>query len=243
MKTLEIAVFNIKSAIAAEKAGADRIELCENPYDGGTTPSYGTLKTIREQIKMPVFPIIRPRGGDFLYSDAEFEVMKKDLEMVKELGFSGAVIGLLNQDGTIDTKRTKALVDIATNMQITFHRAFDRCKDPLQALEDIIQTGCARILTSGQKPNVNDAKDLIKTLFQKANSRIIILPGSGVRSQGLLELVSETGATEVHSSARMEAPSNMDFFVSSMNENLTNTFVNVDEVAKMKEILEALSKN
>ncbi len=237
MKLLEIAVFNIESAIAAEKAGADRIELCENPFDGGTTPSYGTLKTIRERIRIPIFPIIRPRGGDFLYSDTEFEVMKADLQMVKELGFSGAVIGLLHKDGTIDTERTKELVHIASNMQLTFHRAFDRCKNPLQALEDIIQTGCARILTSGQKPNVNDAKDLIKTLVEKTANRIIILPGSGVRSEGLPKLVSETGANEFHSSARTELPSNMDFVVPTMQETLTNTFVNTEEVKKMKKIL------
>lgn len=237
MKLLEIAVFNIESAIAAEKAGADRIELCENPFDGGTTPSYGTLKTIRDKIQIPVFPIIRPRGGDFLYSDAEFEIMKQDLQMVKELGFSGAVIGLLNKDGNIDKERTKMLVDIAKGMQLTFHRAFDRCKELFQALEDIIETGCARILTSGQKPNVNDAKDVIKTLVEKAANRIIILPGSGVRSQGLSELVSETGANEFHSSARMELSSNMDFIVPTMQETLTNTFVNVEEIKKMKEIL------
>lgn len=240
MKLLEIAVFNIESGIAAEKAGADRIELCENPVDGGTTPSYGTLKIIREKIKIPVFPIIRPRGGDFLYSDAEFEVMKQDLQMVRDLGFSGAVVGLLRKDGTIDTERTKELVSLAGNMQLTFHRAFDRCKDPIQALEDIIQTGCARILTSGQKPNVNNAKDLVKTLVRKADSRIVILPGSGVRSQGLQELVLETGANEFHSSARTELPSNMDFIVPTMQENLTNTFVNTEEVKKMKDILASL---
>ncbi|WP_447641237.1 MULTISPECIES: copper homeostasis protein CutC [Chitinophagaceae] len=237
MKVLEIAVFNIASAIAAEQASADRIELCENPADGGTTPSYGTLKTIREKIKIPVFPIIRPRDGDFLYSDVEFEVMKKDLQMVKELGFPGAVIGLLHQDGTVDMTRTKELVAIGSNMQLTFHRAFDRCKNPLQALEDIVQTGCARILTSGQKPNVNDAKDLIKTLIQKADNRVIILPGSGVRSQGLRELMLETGAGEFHSSARTELLSNMDFTVPSMQETLASTFVNVEEVKQMKEIL------
>jgi len=240
MKLLEIAVFNIASAIAAQKAGADRIELCENPFDGGTTPSYGTLCVVRDKIDIPVFPIIRPRGGDFLYSDEEFEVMKKDLQMVKELGFSGAVIGLLRKDGTIDTERTKRLVDLAPNMQLTFHRAFDRCKNPLFALEEIVQTGCARLLTSGQKPNVNDAKDLVKALVEKAGDRIVILPGSGVRSHSLQELVLETGATEFHSSARMECPSNMDFTVATMQETLSNTFIDIEGVKTMKTILEKL---
>src|ERR1051326_3895835 len=151
--TLEIAVFNIQSAILAAQAGADRIELCENPHDGGTTPSYGTLKTVREKINIPVFPIVRPHGGDFLYNDEEFEVMKKDILLIKQLGFEGAAIGLLNQNGTIEIKRTAKLVGLAYPLEITFHRAFDRAAEPLKALEDIIKCGCQRILTSGQVPN------------------------------------------------------------------------------------------
>ncbi|QES90578.1 copper homeostasis protein CutC [Rhizosphaericola mali] len=239
MKTLEIAVFNIESALLAQSAGADRIELCENPFDGGTTPSYGTLKSISEKIQIPVFPIIRPRGGDFLYSDDEFEVMKQDLIMIKSLGFKGAVIGLLNADGHIDTIRTKELVDLAADMEITFHRAFDRCIDPLQSLEDVIATGCKRILTSGQKPNVNDALPLITQLIKKADNRIIILPGSGVRAQKLSILFEETGASECHSSARMEATTKMQFIVESMNENLTSTLVDENEVIAMKKITQS----
>lgn len=240
MKLLEIAVFNIASAIAAQDAGADRLELCENPLDGGTTPSYGTLKMARDRISIPVFPIIRPRGGDFLYSDVEFEVMKQDLAMVRDLGFPGAVIGLLHADGTIDAGRTGVLVQMAAGMQLTFHRAFDRCKDPLQALEDIVRTGCARILTSGQQPNANDAAALIAALVAKAGKRIIIVPGSGVRSAGLSYLAAQTGAQEFHSSARKESASQMDFTVSSMQETLTNTFVDAAEIKKMKAILKKL---
>jgi len=132
---LEIAVFNIGSALLAVEAGADRLELCENPAEGGTTPSYGTLKMAKEKINIPVFPIIRVRGGDFLYSDDEFAVMKKDIELCKQLGFEGIVIGLLNADGTVDADRTKQLTDLAYPMEVTFHRAFDRAADPLQALE------------------------------------------------------------------------------------------------------------
>jgi copper homeostasis protein len=237
---LEIAVFNIASAIAAEKAGADRIELCENPHDGGTTPSYGTLKTVREKISIPVFPIIRPRGGDFLYNDEEFEVMKKDILLCKESGFKGAVTGLLKKDGSIDTERTKQLVNLAYPLQITFHRAFDRAKEPLEALEDVIKTGCARILTSGQKPNVSDALVLIKDLIVHANERIIILPGSGVRSNNMSRLAKETGAKELHSSARKESASEMQFFVDSMKENLVNVQVDIEEVKRMKTILNEL---
>ena len=237
---LEIAVFNISSAIAAEKAGANRIELCENPYDGGTTPSYGTLKTVCEKISIPVFPIIRPRGGDFYYNDEEFEVMKKDIALCKELGFKGAVTGLLHKDGSIDIERTKQLVELAYPLQITFHRAFDRAKEPLAALEDVIKTGCARILTSGQKPNVLDATALVKELVLQAAGRIVILPGSGVRSNNIFQLAKETDAKEFHSSARKESASEMQFIVSSMNENLTNTTVDTEEVKKMKTVLGAL---
>lgn len=241
MKTLEIAVFNIESALLAQAAGADRIELCENPFDGGTTPSYGTLKIISEKIHIPVFPIIRPRGGDFLYSDAEFEVMKQDLLMIQSLGFKGAVIGLLKEDGHIDIKRTSQLVEIAKGMEITFHRAFDRCIDPLQSLEDVISTGCKRILTSGQKPNVNDALPLITQLIQHANSRIIILPGSGVRANRLQTLFENTGASECHSSARKEANTKMKYIVDTMEENLTATIVDENEVIAMKKIAQSFS--
>lgn len=236
---LEIAVFNIASALLAAKAGADRIELCENPFDGGTTPSYGTLKTVREKINIPVFPIVRARGGDFLYSDEEFEVMKKDVALIKDLGFEGVVIGLLKKDGTIDIQRTSKLVEIAYPLEVTFHRAFDRAAEPLQALEDVINCGCQRILTSGQVPNAFDGKELMKQLIQQADGRIIIMPGSGVRSNNIRSLVEFTGAEELHSSARKIIPSQMQFTQQSMNENLENISVDVDEIKKMKTALSA----
>ena len=182
---LEVAVFNIESAIQAQAAGANRLELCENPNEGGTTPSYGTLRVVAKTISIPVFPIIRPRGGDFLYTNAEFEVMKNDIQICKELGFAGVVIGLLLPDGSIDKERTKLLVDLAAPMAVTFHRAFDRCKDPIQGLHDIIETGCKRILTSGQVPSAPDALDLLQTLVHEAGDKIIIMPGSGVRGNNI----------------------------------------------------------
>ena len=234
---LEIAVFNISSAIQAANAGANRLELCENPLEGGTTPSYGTLKTVRERINIPVFPIIRPRGGDFFYNEEEFEVLKKDVALCKELGFPGLVTGILKKDGTIDIERTKELVQIAAPLEVTFHRAFDRTKDPFQALEDVITTGCKRILTSGQVPNVGNATSLIKQLIEKADGRIIILQGSGVRSSNLQQLINETGGVEYHSSARKNKNSDMEFTVASMQESLTETVVDEEEVIKMKKIL------
>lgn len=238
---LEIAVFNIQSAIMAAQAGANRLELCENPFDGGTTPSYGTLKTVREKITVPVFPIIRPRGGDFLYSEEEFEVMKKDTLLCKSLGFDGIVTGLLNSDATIDVKRTDALVKTAYPMEVTFHRAFDRAVNPLQALETVIDCGCQRILTSGQVPNAFDGKDLIKQLIQQADERIIVMPGSGVRSNNIAELATYTGAAELHSSARKNIASAMQFIQKGMQENLENIIVDISEIKDMMETVKNIA--
>lgn len=235
---LEIAVFSVEAAITALKAGAHRIEFCENPQEGGTTPSFGSLQILKSLSTQPIFPIIRPRGGDFLYSRIEFEVMKSDLIKIKELGYKGAVIGLLNSDGSIDTKRTKELVELAgSSMQISFHRAFDRCLDPLNALEDIIQTGCKRILTSGQVPQVADAIPLLQKLVEKADDRIIIMPGSGVRSNNIKEIIQSTGVKEIHSSARLLVESKMNYTKNSMNENLQATGVDIQEIKKMLEQL------
>ena len=226
--SLEIAVFSVEAALSAIAAGADRIEFCENPNDGGTTPSYGSLVTLKKLASKPVFPIIRPRGGDFLYTPAEFESIKADVLIAKELGYPGVVIGLLNTDGSIDTKRTTELVQLAAPMEVTFHRAFDRCNDPLKGMEDIIASGCKRILTSGQVPNAADALPLLYELVQKANGRIIIMPGSGVRSNNIQEIIKLTGATEIHSSARKMFPSKMSYTKETMKEEMK--FTGVDEI-------------
>lgn len=236
-KLLEIAVFNIESALTALSAGADRIEFCENPMEGGTTPSFGSLKTLIQKTSQPIFPIIRPRGGDFLYSDDEFESIKSDLLLVKELGYPGAVIGLLKEDGHIDINRTAELVSMAGQMEITFHRAFDRCIDPLKGLEDIIQTGCKRILTSGQVPNAGNALPLLKELVEIANDRIIIMPGSGVRASNIAEIINKTGAKEIHSSARKNYPSSMLFNKESMQEQMLFTGVDTSELTTMKKAI------
>jgi len=230
---LEVAVFSVEAAIEAIKAGADRIEFCENPNEGGTTPSYGSLKTLIGLTGKPIFPIIRPRGGDFLYTAAEYECIKADLLLVKEIGYPGAVIGLLKADGSIDKEKTSELVKLAAPMQLTFHRAFDRCNDPLKGLEDIIDAGCKRILTSGQVPNVAEALPLIKTLVEKAAGRIIILPGSGVRANNCKKIIDETGATEIHSSARKAIASKMNYNKPSMNENMISMGIDEKEIHAM----------
>jgi copper homeostasis protein len=230
---LEIAVFNIEAALEAIEAGADRIEFCENPSEGGTTPSYGSLSRMIQLTAQPVFPIIRPRGGDFLYTDEEFEVIKSDLLLIKDLGYAGAVIGMLKEDGSIDVNRTAELVSMAGHMEITFHRAFDRCKDPLKGLEDIIQTGCKRILTSGQVPNAGDALPLIKKLVDQANERIIIMPGSGVRASNIQVITNTTGVKEIHSSARKALSTKMYFNQPTMQENMQVMGVDTHEIKSM----------
>ena len=238
---LEVIGFTIESCLIAQAAGAHRIELCDNPSEGGTTPSYGFIKTARENLSIELYPIIRPRGGDFLYTDREFQVMQNDLIACQQLGFKGAVIGLLNTDGNIDTKRTSALIQAAGQMEISFHRAFDRCQDPFLALEQLIDIGCKRILTSGQVPNVGNAIPMIQQLVEKAKDRIIILPGSGVRADNIATIVSQTGAKEMHSSARKAMPSKMEFNQPTMQENMQYFDVDVDEIKAMIQAINTAS--
>ena len=236
---LEVIGFNIESCVIAQAAGAHRIELCDNPGEGGTTPSYGFIQAAREKLEIDLYPIIRPRGGDFLYSDAEFEVMKTDVKICKELGCDGVVTGMLNADGTVDKERCKQLVALAYPMGVTFHRAFDRVSNSSQALEDIIEIGCERILTSGLYPNAVDGAETIAALIKQADERIIIMPGSGVRSDNIIELAQKTGAVEFHTSARMNIESNMDFRNEAMKENLVS--VSADEY-EIKNIIANLKR-
>ena len=234
---LEICVFNTATAIEAEQAGADRIELCENYANGGTTPSYGYLKTVREKISLPVFPMIRPRGGDYFQSKDEIEIIRKDILLCKELGYDGVVFGLLNQDGTIDKENTARLVEAAYPLDVTFHRAFDRCKNPLEALETIIECGCTRILTSGQHPKVTDGLTLIKQLVEQANDRIIIMPGSGLNSKNVKSIVDTAGVNEVHTSARIRVSSTTQFQNPLMPEDFDIDFVDAEEIKKIQSII------
>ncbi|MDP1842891.1 MAG: copper homeostasis protein CutC [Sediminibacterium sp.] len=230
---LEICVFNTATAIAAAEAGADRIELCENYANGGTTPSYGYLKTIREKISIPVFPMIRPRGGDYFHTADEVNIIHKDILLCKELGFEGVVFGLLNQDGTIDKESTARLVAAAYPMEVTFHRAFDRCKLPYEALETLIECGCNRVLTSGQMPKITDGINMVKKLVEQADNRIIILPGSGLNSSNVVTIIKETGVTEVHTSARIRVASSTLFRNEQMPEDFDLDFVDAAEIQRI----------
>lgn len=208
---IEVCVAHIQSAIAAQEGGAKRVELCDNLYEGGTTPSYATIKLAREKLDIGLNVMIRPRGSDFYYSDLEFEMMKEDIRICKELGADGIVFGILLPDGSIDFERNRQLVELARPMSVTFHRAFDVTPDPFQALESIIELGFSRILTSGQKNTVPEGLELLKQLVEKANSRIIIMPGSGINEHNIKEIRNYTGAVEFHLTGRKSIPSKMEY--------------------------------
>ena len=237
---LEVIAFNIESCELAQKSGANRIELCDNPGEGGTTPSHGMIKAARKKVNIDLFPIIRPRGGDFFYSDDEFEIMKEDVLLCKNIGCDGVVIGLLNEDGTVDKKRTSQLVNLAYPMSVTFHRAFDRANDPFKAMEDIIECGCERILTSGQQPIAMEGIDLIASLIKQADERIIIMPGSGLRSDNIISIAKQSGAVEFHSSARTNSDSKMKFNNPTMKEQLKTVVLDANEVSKMATLLSGI---
>ena len=240
---LEIATSDFETTRSAFEGGADRIELCANLNEGGTTPSYGTIFQCRENFDVLLYPIIRPRGGDFLYTDDEYEIMLHDVKLCKQSGCDGIVIGLLNKDGTIDLKRTAALIDIAYPMGVTFHRAFDRCRDAFEALEQLVQIGCERILTSGQQPTVNEGMELIAELNKIANHRIIMMPGSGVRKENIKLLAEKTGCKELHSSLRSKAKSKMDFIHPAFEnsaESYLNNSIDASEVSALKKILKEI---
>ena len=238
---IEIATSDFATTKSAVEGGAHRIELCANLAEGGTTPSYGTIKQCREAFEISLYPIIRPRGGDFLYTDSEFEIMLQDVKLCKQSGCDGVVIGLLNMDGGIDVVRTARLVEAAYPLGVTFHRAFDRCKEPFEALEQLIETGCERILTSGQQPSVVDGVELVAELQRKADERIIIMPGSGVRKENIKMLAEKTGCIEFHSSLRGKKPGKMEFLhpaFKNSEESYSNNAIDVEEV---KFLIDALN--
>jgi len=237
---LEVIAFNIESCVLAEQSGAHRIELCDNPGEGGTTPSIGMIKAARKKTSIDLFPIIRPRGGDFLYSDDEFDIMKADIFQCKKIGCDGVVIGLLNEDGTVNKNRTSQLVNLAYPMSVTFHRAFDRANDPFKAMEDIIECRCERILTSGQQPTAMEGIELISALIKQAEERIIIMPGSGLRAENIVSMAQQSGAVEFHSSARKTIDSKMSFKNPTMKEQLKAVVLDAIEVSKMATLLSEL---
>jgi copper homeostasis protein len=237
---IEIATSDFTTTKSAVEGGADRIELCANLAEGGTTPSFGMIRKCRDTFTVQLYPIIRPRGGDFLYTDEEFEIMLNDVLLCKQTGCDGIVTGLLNRDGSIDEKRTAALINAAYPLGVTFHRAFDRCSNPFEAMELLIQIGCERILTSGQQPAATDGAELIAALNKVADHRISIMPGSGVRKENIKQLAELTGCAEFHSSLRGKEKSKMEFIHPSfMNseESYSNNAILADEVKAFRHAL------
>ena len=245
---LEVVVYNIESALKAQEGGADRIELCDNPGEGGTTPSFGIIEIVRGNISLDVFVMIRPRGGDFCYTSWEFHCMKRDIWQCQKTSVDGVVFGILTPDGRIDKKRCKELIDRSRPLKVTCHRAFDMTRDPFEALEDCIEVGFDRVLTSGQQPQVSQGTELIAELIKKANGRIAIMPGAGVNENTVERIISLTKATEIHFSAMSSRASQMEF----KNENIVGMgddegseflvrTVDPDRVRKMRQLAEGAS--
>lgn len=208
----EVCANSVESCLAAQTGGADRVELCAGIPEGGTTPSYGDIATARELLTHTrLHVIIRPRGGDFLYTPLEQRIMLKDIENARRLGADGVVFGCLTSEGDIDIALMKQLLEAAQGMSVTFHRAFDVCRQPKQALETLIQLGCHRILTSGAQPTAEQGIPLLKELQAQADGRIILLAGCGVNENNIARIASETGIREFHFSAREQLTSGMLF--------------------------------
>ena len=207
MALLEICCYSMECALSAQQNGADRIELCAAPKEGGLTPSSGVLRSVRQQVTIPVHPIIRPRGGDFCYSDGEFAAMLEDVRAVRELGFPGLVIGVLDEDGNVDMPRMRQIMQAAGPLAVTFHRAFDMCANPFIALKNLHQLGIARVLTSGQKSDAVQGLSIILELIRQPDAPII-MAGAGVRAENLQRFL-DAGVREVHSSAGTLMPSPM----------------------------------
>jgi len=208
---LEVCVESAESAIAAEAGGADRVELCDNLMEGGTTPSAGMVALTMDRVGLDVLMMIRPRGGDFLYTDLECDIMHKDIEVAKSLGVHGVVFGLLTPSGKVDQRRTARLIEAARPLQVTFHRAFDMTVDPFEALADLISLGVNRILTSGQEPSAVEGISLLARLVERANGRTILLAGCGIDESNIADIVFQTGVKECHVTGKHQIPSQMKY--------------------------------
>lgn len=208
---IEICTDSVAGVLAAEAGGAQATELCASLVEGGTTPSFGSIALSREQSSIEIAAIIRPRGGDFLYTESEVDVMARDIEAAKTSGAHAVVFGLLTADGHIDHERTRRLIECARPMQVTVHRAFDMTVDPFAALDTLIELGVDRVLTSGQRAGVEEGLELLIQLVQRAEGRIRVMPGCGVTEQNIRHIVATTGVRDIHFTARQRAESGMQF--------------------------------
>lgn len=239
MAVIEIAVDSTESARAAEQGGAQRIELCSALREGGLTSSLGLVRTVRSACTIALFTIIRPRGGDFLYTADEFRAMQEDIRIMGKEGVDGVVFGLLTPDGQVDKERTRALVELARPMEVTFHRALDMTSDPEGALEDVIACGVQRVLTSGGASSAWAGRKRLQTMVQQAAKRTTIVVGGGVRPAQISRLMASTGATEFHSSMRRMMPSPMRYQAKKLNlgepgmDEFSRNLVLADEVREL----------
>lgn len=236
----EICANSYQSALYAALAGAKRIELCSELSLGGITPSFGLLKQVTETLKISVFVLIRPRSGNFVYSDDEFEIMKKNIKLCKELGCHGIVSGVLKNDNTIDIKRTQELLEISKPLSFTFHRAFDNVPNPFEALDQLINLGVDRVLSSGQEVSAEKGIELLKELKEKSNNRVIILPGSGINSKNVSKFYVN-GFKEIHASATTinQIQGNSKVLMNS-SKFFNETIEVFSDVQKIKAILNAV---
>lgn len=206
---LEICADSVESAVAAQCGGARRVELCSNLLEGGVTPSAGLISTVRRKLAIDLYVMIRPRGGDFCYTPEEFETMEKDVLMAKQLGASGIVFGILQEDGDVDIARSRCLVEMARPLKTTFHRAFDMSRELSNALEDVIATGADRVLTSGGEQKAEDGIRAIAKLMKSADQRISLMVGGGITRSNVRRIIEVTGVREIHASMRVHVPSPM----------------------------------
>ncbi len=240
---LEACVNSALSAIEAQKGGADRVELCENMFEGGCTPSAGAIKFARQHLHIGLFVMIRPRGADFCYSPGEFEIMKRDVQIVKDLGADGVVFGILKPDGTIDKDRMLQLAGLARPMGITCHRAFDMTRNPYEALDDLISLGIDRILTSGQCDSALQGAPLIRELIRISKEKIILMPGHGIKEVNLDQVIRETGAKEFHLYLTKNVNTNMQFIRENVKmgkpdlSEYNTIVVDRERIAKAKKII------
>jgi copper homeostasis protein len=245
MMQLEICVDSVESAVAAEQGGAQRVELCSALAEGGLTPSAGLIREVRSSVGIGVHVMIRPRGGDFLYTDNEYKVMQDDIAFAAQCGAHGVVFGLLTADGNVDALRTRALVQLAQPMEVTFHRALDMTRDPSSALEAIIESGADRVLTSGAEPTALLGHNRIQIMMRAAGSRIKIMVGGGVRPQNVREIAARTGAVEFHAALRKAVESPVTFRNRKLHmgdpgsDEYSRTAVHASDVRALRQAIEA----
>jgi copper homeostasis protein len=241
MIEMEVCANSVSSAIEAQRGGAKRVELCAGLTEGGTTPSYAEIALAKRMLDIEVFPIIRPRGGDFLYTDLEFELMKEDIRICRSLNCEGIVTGILTKEGKVDKVRCAELVELAKPMKVAFHRAFDMVENMEEALEDIISLGIVRILTSGGKASAAEGAEILARLVDLAGDRISIMPGAGVSTANIAALIGLSGAKEFHASARLPVSSNMIYRNKALSmgadtDEYSTTLTNAGLVKKLLEL-------